>query len=483
MNNPFTKNRPYHPVKFNSSLSYEGIGTSDCTTFAFHTNQGKIAYEAEKKFRSDHPEICNVTPNNDLYSWFNNSSCTVDACVPLLKNFAESHNCPMSDLVNLVQKCIVQTTLESAYRLYNVVETHRMFSEGLYEQSNRSISDPMLPPPIWKTTDQSVASSSVEAKPLKKHTTVKSKSKKTNAVVDTLLSYTSDELFLDTVTKIESFGKLSIQCIQKLCKKIGIKKYSTMNKECMIEKLYAYKERYNLYPSFRFQHFYIQETCNALNCDVSVSINEVYGMQWKYCATHVKDTCAVEDWDRTVNSTFWDIEDKRRLGLAESVEKFQSKCFTDILREKNTVESKVPFLLDTSGLNQTLVREKSTKQRGTIRSSLSKNKSALSGLKRTRHVRIDDVVPSSPICSLDGDQKENEENDVDEDIEEVDLDEDDTAVDIEEDEQEQEQEIDENENENEFSEGEPDDDLDDSLVSPTKRTFDGMESDTRKRMK
>ena len=197
----------------------------------------------------------------------------------------------------------------------------------------------------------------------------------------------------------------------------------------------------------------------------------------------MKDTCAVEDWDRTVNSTFWDIEDKRRLGLAESVEKFQSKCFTDILREKNTVESKVPFLLDTSGLNQTLVREKSTKQRGTIRSSLSKNKSALSGLKRTRHVRIDDVVPSSPICSLDGDQKENEENDVDEDIEEVDLDEDDTAVDIEEDEQEQEQEIDENENENEFSEGEPDDDLDDSLVSPTKRTFDGMESDTRKRMK
>jgi hypothetical protein len=165
-------------VKFNSSLSYEGIGTSDCTTFAFHTNQGKAAYEAEKKFRSDHPEICNVTPNNDLYSWFNNSSCTVDACVPLLKSFAEIHNCPISDLVNLVQKCIVQTTLESAYRLYNVVETHRMFSEGLYEQSNRSISDPMLPPPIWKPTEQSVASSSVEAKPLKKHTTVKPKTKK-----------------------------------------------------------------------------------------------------------------------------------------------------------------------------------------------------------------------------------------------------------------------------------------------------------------
>ena len=479
MNNPSNKNQPYHPVKFNPTVSYEGIGTSDCTTFAFHTNRGKMAYEAEKKFRSDHPEICNVTANNDLYSWFNNSSCTVDACVPLLKHFAEIHNCPMHELVNLVQKCIVQSTLESAYRLYNVVETHRMFSEGLYEQSNSSISDPMLPPPIWKPAETFVAPNPVDVKPLKNDTIAKIKPKKANTVVDTLLSYTSDELFLDTVTKIDSFGKLSIHCIQKLCKKIGIKKYSTMNKEGMIQKLYAYKERYNLYPSFRFQHFYIQETCNALDCSASVNINEVYGVQWKYCSTHSKDQGVLSAWDKTVNSTFWDIDEKRRLCLDECIQKFQSKTFTDILRERNAVKTKVPFLLDTSGLNQTLCREKSAKQKGSIRSALSKNKSVLSGLKRTRHVRIDNVVPSSPICS-DGDQKEIDDNDVFEDIEEIETEvdnEDDTIVDIEEEDQDQEND------ENEFSEEEePDDDLDDSLVSP-KRTFDDTDMDARKRVK
>ena len=386
----------------------------------------------------------------------------------------------MHELVNLVQKCIVQSTLESAYRLYNVVETHRMFSEGLYEQSNSSISDPMLPPPIWKPTEPSVVSSSnpVDVKPLKNDTIAKIKPKKTNTVVDTVLSYTSDDLFLDTVTKIDSFGKLSIHCIQKLCKKIGIKKYSTMNKEGMIQKLYAYKERYNLYPSFRFQHFYIQETCNAFDCSASVNISEVYGVQWKYFSAHSKDQSVLSAWDKTVNSTFWDIDEKRRLCLDESIQKFQSKTFTEILREKNIVKTKVPFLLDTSGLNQTLSHEKSIKQKGSIRSALSKNKSALSGLKRTRHVRIDDVVPSSPICSMDGDQKEVDDNDVFGDIEDVEAEVDNEDDNNEEDDQEQE------DDENEFSEEEeePEDDLDDSLVSP-KRTLDDTEIDARKRMK
>ena len=54
MNTPSNKNQPYYPVRFNPTVSYEGIGISDCSTFPFHTKQGKIAYEAEKKvsFRS-----------------------------------------------------------------------------------------------------------------------------------------------------------------------------------------------------------------------------------------------------------------------------------------------------------------------------------------------------------------------------------------------------------------------------------------------
>ena len=97
------------------TVSYENIGTTDCMSFGFHSEQGKKALEAETEFRRAHPEIRNVTSVNDLHSWLNNSSCTVDACYPLLSRFAEKYHCPFDELVNVVQRCIIQTTVESAH--------------------------------------------------------------------------------------------------------------------------------------------------------------------------------------------------------------------------------------------------------------------------------------------------------------------------------------------------------------------------------
>ena len=87
MNTPSNKNKPYFPVDFCSETNYEGIGTSDCASFGYHAKRGKAAYDAEMKFRADHPSIQNVARSNDLHSWLNNPTCTVDACIPLLKNF------------------------------------------------------------------------------------------------------------------------------------------------------------------------------------------------------------------------------------------------------------------------------------------------------------------------------------------------------------------------------------------------------------
>ena len=89
MNTPANRNKPYLPLKMDPEVSYESIGTSDCVSFGHFTELGKQALEAETLFRQNHTDIKNVSSVNDLHGWLNNSSCTVDACYPLISRFAE----------------------------------------------------------------------------------------------------------------------------------------------------------------------------------------------------------------------------------------------------------------------------------------------------------------------------------------------------------------------------------------------------------
>lgn len=402
MNTPSNKNRPYFPLQFSSETSYEGIGTSDCTSFGYHAKRGKIAHDAEIKFRAEHPEIQNVARSNDLYSWLNNPTCTVDACVPLLKTFSEKYKCPMDELINIVQRCIIQTTVESAYRLYNVNETHRLFAEGLYDQSQKTMNEAIVPPPVWVDDSSKKIDNAPPLESSDQDSESKSKKPKTEEAV---LSYSFDELFLDSVTKVHSFGKFNLSSLTKICKKVGIKKFSTMNKDTMLQELYKFKEMYNLYPYIRFKYFYTQEKCNATGCSKTKDLREVYGMQWRYCSYHQQ--CAQEDlkqWDRVLDTAFWDINNNRSLSIQESTAKFLNRTFADILSTTATeCSDALPFPLVSTGLSKSLLYEK-VQSKGTLRSNLMKGKSLLCSTKKTSSSKFSESMqPGSPLCSVDGD--------------------------------------------------------------------------------
>ena len=405
-NTPSNRNKPYHPLNFDPSTSYEGIGTSNCLSFGYYTEQGKRAYEAEQAFRQLHPEIGNVTSGNDLHAWLNNSSCTVDACFPLLSKFVETYHCPLSELLNLVQRCIIQATVESAHRMYHVVQTHQLFEEGAYDQAKTVSKNPCIPPPVWSPVQQQqqqqeeeeVVKSKGQCKKnnedKKKKTEEQSKNKKkkteeqSNKKKDTeeqstknnkkkdtenneeqskIISLTPDELFLNGTCKVPPFNTMTVLSLQKLCSKLGVKKYSTMKKESMVNLLETYKTKYNTHDSFRFQHFYTQEQCNAVGCKCTKRLIHSGTRNWKYCDKHVGGS--VCQWDTKVNSSFWDIQRNLRLTREESALRFENKGFNVILDEFVNKSKNVPFSdVQQQQLNNKLVSMKSKS------SSSSKNK-------------------------------------------------------------------------------------------------------------
>jgi hypothetical protein len=103
MNTLCNRNKAYYLQQFDSTVSYEDIGTTDCFLFGYYGEQGKKAFQAEQDFHKKHPEICNIMPVNELHSWLNNSTCSVDVCVPLLNIFVNKYNCSLDELLNLVQ--------------------------------------------------------------------------------------------------------------------------------------------------------------------------------------------------------------------------------------------------------------------------------------------------------------------------------------------------------------------------------------------
>ena len=304
----------------------------------------------------------------------------------------------MDKVINVVQRCIVQATVESAYRLYNVNESHRLFSEGLYKRSIRAVNEAVVPPPIWVDDSSKKIESSmkIDSEP-------EIKKKKIKIVDDSVSSYTFDELFLDSVSKVPSFGKLNLSTLSNICRKIGMKKFTTMKKDTLLQELYKHKEMYNLYPCFRFKHFYRQEQCNATGCKKVKNLKEVYGMQWKYCSDHQQCTSQVlQQWDKSINTTFWDINNNTSLSMKESNEKFHKKDFAQILDNITPNNSSTPFPLDSFGISKSLLYEK-IQSKGTLRANLIKGKNIQNNAKKTAPRFSDSMQPSSPIGSVDGD--------------------------------------------------------------------------------
>ena len=79
--------------------------------------------------------------------------------------------------------------------------------------------------------------------------------KRTTEYNECVSGLSTDELLLERVSKIDPFTELNVQYLQKLCKRLGIRKYTTMNKDQMVEALNSYKSEYNSCPRFRFESF------------------------------------------------------------------------------------------------------------------------------------------------------------------------------------------------------------------------------------
>ena len=448
-------------------MSYEGIGTLDCLSFGHSSEIGKKAFEAQQHFRQQHPEIKNVIPLNDLHSWLNNPACTVDACVPLLRNFCEKYQCPYNELLNLVQRCIIQSSVESAYRMHHVAQTHQLYYEGKYEMLKTVQNNPTLAPPIWQHDSPNSENSNKHDK--------------------NVTESTSDSLLLDSVTKLPPFKDLTVTLLHQLCKKFGIKKYTGMNKESMVNVLTLYKENYNNIPYFRFQHFYKQEKCNANGCNSSKNLQNVSNLKWKYCNIHIKTTKdTLLDWDNSVNTTFLDVHGNKQLSIPEASAKFQSKSFENIITSgEHAVSMKMPFPLSNEKVKKLAYTKPTKAKSGNIRSNMIKNRnntkkiSSSSFMKEegtfSSTIEADDVF-DEPEIDIDLDSKINNESA------------DNHAICGEEEEDEsvlyneEEEELEDENVENEIIETEDESD-DDSAISSLKRDHSHVLSKSSKKMK
>ena len=414
MNPPCNRNKAYHPQEFDTHASYEGIGTTDCFSFGSYGEQGKKAFQAEQDFRNKHPEIRNVTPVSELHSWLNNSTCTVDACVPLLDDFANKYNCSLDELLNVVQRCMIQANVETANRLFHVTQTHKLYKQGAFEEAESLVQNPVIPSPIWTTESQSSSVPAVPAVPAgpvvpsvpavpqvessKIHHNML-RIKRTAEYNEYVSGLSTDELLLDGVSKIDPFTELNVQYLQKLCKRLGIRKYTTMNKDQMVDALTSYKSEYNSCSRFRFECFFKQVTCNGCMddntpCTNSKDLMNVGNYRWKYCPDHISND-AIKTWDCSVFSQFIDLKSNETLSSMTCDALFKNRTFEEIIthpsvqQSESTQKIKFPFKNNDQPL-QKLKRTcpKKTKN-GNIKTLLSKKKT--SSNKKKCQLRMSDT--------------------------------------------------------------------------------------------
>ena len=212
MNTLCNRNKAYYLQQFDSTVSYEGIGTTDCFSFGYYGEQGKRAFQAEQDFRKKHPEIRNITPVNELHSWLNNSTCSVDACVPLLDEFVNKYNCSLDELLSLVQRCMIQANIETANRLFHVAQTHKLYKQGAFDEVEKLLQNPKIPTPIWTTESPS---SITQGESSKVHHNML-RIKRTAEYNEYVSGLSTDELLLEGISKIDPFTELNVQYLQKI---------------------------------------------------------------------------------------------------------------------------------------------------------------------------------------------------------------------------------------------------------------------------
>ena len=327
------------------------------------------------------------TPVSELQS----STCTVDACVTLLDDFANKYNCSLDELLNVVQRCMIQANVEMSNRLFHATQTNKLrpFHEAESTPVIPSLTESPSPVPA-----PHVESSKIHHNMLR--------IKRTAEYNEYVSGLSTDELLLDGVSKIDPFTELNVQYLQKLCKRLGIRKYTTMNKDQMVDALTSYKSEYNSCPRFRFECFFKQVTCNGCMddntpCTNSKDLMNVKNYRWKYCPDHISND-AIKTWDCSVFSYFIDLKSNETLSSTTCDALFKNRTFEEIIthpsvqQSESTQKMKFPF----ENIEQPLQKlkracPKKTKN-GSIKTLLSKKKSSTN--KKKCQLRMSDTSGS-----------------------------------------------------------------------------------------
>jgi len=101
--------------------------------------------------------------------------------------------------------------------------------------------------------------------------------KESSSYLSLMEKLTNDDILCTGKDVLPSFEKLSVHVLMKLCKKLGVKKYTTMKKDEMVKTLFIYKQRYNSEEVFRFHVLFVQQQCNKPQCERSVDLQEHEG--------------------------------------------------------------------------------------------------------------------------------------------------------------------------------------------------------------
>ena len=238
---------------------------------------------------------------------------------------------------------------------------------------NEVMTDPTIPQPVWSSSNNSSQSNVSEQIP--EPLPVAPLPSKIDRYSNAVLSLTPDETFLDSVCKLQPFNTLPLQCLFKICKRFGIKKYTTMNKDSVMDALNKYRARYNNCHVFRFTHYFSQNHCNAPGCKATKTLRSSETLQWKYCDRHItKDYDTMSVWEKNLTSSFTDLVSGAEISMEESNQQLRG-----FYRNTNTV----PFI-DDSKEPETIPLQPSNdkKPRKNIRTLLQKGK--ISGLSKQK---------------------------------------------------------------------------------------------------
>ena len=286
-----------------------------------------------------------------------------------------------------------------------------------------------------------------------------------------------DDVLLGENTIVPSFDKLNVMILMRICKKLGVKKYTTMNKEKMVNALNEYKIRYNSDDMFRFHTNFVQKKCNKPKCDKSIDLQEHDGCLWKYCAKHCRETETVLlQWDKIISTPFMDTTNNILISVEDSNVRFLNKES----RISSLTKRVLPFAGSLrKGVKKLTVTKQVKTKHTNVRHNLNQHMKAtnltntrnnsgtkMKDMNSSAYVSSSPIYPSSPMDSSHGDNmmtatEIDDETYVEEDdvIPEGDCNNEDEEDEDEEEEEEEEGEDDDNEEDDEENMAENDEDI------------------------